>query len=207
MQLDQDFITRTRARIEAAVIPAMEQYYFHDGVSFGDDFRPGLKHMEKIVSYYDYYACGPSMVYTPLTAGCLYDGLDGMHRRQDQFVRAGDFYRSFLDHDYRLIPLADERTNHAGQACEYGLALHSLSPRGRFYIVDAVDHADFGAFSPEELAVIDHELDLMVPGDCQTPENRTEGNVRIRLPLGIVRKNGFAAGLSALRALNTPPHN
>ena len=60
---------------------------------------------------------------------------------------------------------------------------------------------DLSTFSPEGLAVLYHELDLMVEGDCETPENLSEGASRIALPLGVLRRNGFTAGISALRAL------
>lgn len=146
---------------------------------------------------------GPSLIYTPLTLGCLYDVLDGKNGRQEKFVKAGNFYRSFVNHDYQMISIADERTNcHEAKATSYGLALHSLTPRGRYYIVDNLRGLDYGQASIEGLAVIHHELDLMETGGCQTPENRLEGNSRIRLPLGVVRKGGFTAGISALLALN-----
>ena len=58
---------------------------------------------------------GPSLVYTRLTAGCLFDVLDGRDHPRDKFVRAGDFYRGFLNDDNEIIPLADERTNSSGR--------------------------------------------------------------------------------------------
>lgn len=146
---------------------------------------------------------GPSMVYTRLTLGCLYDVLDGKNYSQEKFVNAGNFYRSFVNHRYEMISIADERTNcHNAKGLDYGLALHSLTPRGRYYIKDNLDNLDYKWLSIESLAVIYHELDLMKTGECEIPENRLEGNSRIELPLGIVRKNGFTAGLSALMALN-----
>ena len=146
---------------------------------------------------------GPSLIYTRLTLGCLYDVLDGLHKGQEIFVRAGNFYRSFVNHDYRMISIADERTNcHEAKGTDYGLALHSLTPRGRYFVVDNLENLDYGQISIEGLAVIHHELDLMRTGGCRLPENRQEGNSRIRLPLGVVRKDGFTAGISALLALN-----
>ena len=146
---------------------------------------------------------GPSLIYTRLTLGCLYDVLDGRARRQEKFIKAGNFYRSFVGHDYRMISIADERTNcHEAKGIDYGLALHSLTPEGRYFIVDNLDGLDYGRLGIENLAVLHHELDLMQTGDCRLPENRKEGNSRIRLPLGVVRRNGFAAGISALMALN-----
>lgn len=150
---------------------------------------------------------GPSMIYTRLSVGCLYDVMDGMHKRQDKFLKAGSFYRSFINHDYQMISIADERTNcHTSKGIDYGLALHSLSPGGRFFIVDNLNSMDYSRISIEALAVIHHELDLMQTGNCKTPENRREGNSRITLPLGILRKNGFTAGISSLLALNRILH-
>ena len=146
---------------------------------------------------------GPSLIYTRLTLGCLYDVLDGQNGSQEKFIKAGNFYRSFVNHDYQMISIADERTNcHTAKGVDYGLALHSLTPQGRYYIVDNLEGLDYGRLSIENLAVLHHELDLMRTGGCRLPENRQEGNSRIRLPLGVVRKNGFTAGLSALLALN-----
>jgi hypothetical protein len=65
---------------------------------------------------------------------------------------------------------------------------------------------DFSENNVEMLAVIYHELDLMRQGNCKLPENKTEGNSRITLPLGLIRKNGFTAGVSALLALNRTLH-
>jgi hypothetical protein len=145
---------------------------------------------------------GPSLVYTRLTLGCLYDVLDGRENSLQKFIKAGDFYRSFINYDYKKIPIADERTNDSGKGIEYGLALHSLTARGRYFIVDNLASLDFSKLPVEDLSVIYHEINLMKYGNCEMPENRVEGNSRIALPLGIVRKNGFTAGLSALLALN-----
>ena len=146
---------------------------------------------------------GPSLIYTRLTLGCLYDVLDGRNKSQEKFIKAGNFYRSFVNHDYQMISLADERTNcHTAKGIDYGLALHSLTPQGRYYIVDNLDELDCGELSIEALAVIHHELDLMQTGSCNLPENRKEGDSRISLPLDVVRRGGFTAGISALLALN-----
>jgi len=145
---------------------------------------------------------GPSLVYTRLTLGCLYDVLDGRKKLQEKFIKAGDFYRSFINYDYKMIPIADERTNDSGKGIEYGLALHSLTARGRYFIVDNLASLDFSNLPIEDLSVIYHEINLMKFGNCELPENRVERNSHIALPLGIVRKNGFTAGLSALLALN-----
>jgi hypothetical protein len=56
------------------------------------------------------------------------------------------------------------------------------------------------------MAVTYYELSLMKPGDCQLPENKVDGNSRLILPLGMLRKNGYTAGLSALLALNRTLH-
>jgi hypothetical protein len=146
---------------------------------------------------------GPSMIYTRLTIGSIYDVLNGKSNPREKFIMAGNFYRSFINHDYRMISIADERTNcHNSKGLDYGLALHSLTPKGRYFIVDNLDALDYGKLSIEHLAVIHHELGLMKTGECSVPENRIDGNSRISLPLGVVRKNGFTAGVSALLALN-----
>lgn len=361
MKLDRQFIDGQRRKIEDAIVPAMARTYGAGNKTFGSDFRPGLKTMEKVVSYHDYYACGisvlaaaattgndraeylfrtlisvtdhyrrhifqhevegagvwtvplrrlllhlalayervgdqldekdrqwfhdvvdeqvplaiehcrdflpgeknlhltfvnnhtaifmqgiyhcgrifrrpewvamtrefaeryyasghsdgyfeehtntqreggPSLVYTRLTAGCLYDVLDGNNAPREKFIRAGSMYRSLVDHDFHMIPIADERTSHTGSGATYGLALHSLSAPGRSFIVNTLAPMDFGKMGPEGLAVLHHELGLMQTGDIAEPESRIEGNFRLTLPLGIVRRNGFTAGVSGLRALN-----
>lgn len=360
-ELTSAFLVATKGRIEAAIIPAMEHIYGHGETSFRTDFRPGLKHIEKVVSFYDYAACGisvlaplavagdaraqrllqileknmehycrevhghevpghgvwtvplrrlllhialatrvldrglapearrrfrdlveqqvplaiahcgqfhpgcsdlhlagvnnhtaifmqgvwhggktfgrqdwigiarefgeryyasghpdgyfeehtnaereggPSLVYTRLTAGSLYDVLDGRNRPREKFVKAGDVFRAFLNHGREMIPIADERTNANGVDASYGLALHSLTPRGRAFIRESLESMDFADASPEVLAVVYHELGLMQTGPTETPEYRTDGACRITLPLGVVRAHGFTAGISALRALN-----
>lgn len=149
---------------------------------------------------------GPSLVYTRLTLGCLYDVLDGQKNSQEKFIKAGDFYRSFINYDYQMIPIADERTNDSVKGIEYGLALHSLTAKGRYFIVDNLATLDFSKLTIEDLSVIYHELNNMKYGNCELPENRTEGKSRITIPMGIVRKNGFTAGLSAVLALNRHLH-
>jgi hypothetical protein len=145
---------------------------------------------------------GPSLVYTPLTAGCLFDVLDGRNRRREKFRSAGSFFRSLLNADFQRIPIADERTNHVGRGSSYGLALHSLSAPGRGFVVNQLEALDVSRQSPESLAVLHHELDLMTEGECAPSENLLEGSFRLTLPLGVLRRGGFTAGVSALRALN-----
>jgi hypothetical protein len=145
---------------------------------------------------------GPSLIYTSLTAGCLYDVLDGRNKVHEKFIHAGSFYRSFLNYDFNRILIADERTNCSEAFHAYGLALHSLTSQGRYFIVKTLESMNFSKCTPERMAVIHHELDLMICGDCSLSENRIDGASRISLPLGILRKNGFTAGISALQALN-----
>lgn len=146
---------------------------------------------------------GPSLIYTRLTIGSLYDVLDGQKNPREKFIKAGNFYRSFINYQYKMISVADERTNcFNSKGISYGLAVHSLTDRGRYFIVDNLESMDFSHLSIEALAVIYHELDLMETGNCALPENRTDGNARISLPLGVLRKDGFTAGISALWALN-----
>jgi hypothetical protein len=65
---------------------------------------------------------GPSLVYTRISLGCLYDVLNGKELAQEKFIKAGNFYRSFINADYEMIPLADERTNSTGKGIDFGLA-------------------------------------------------------------------------------------
>ncbi len=114
---------------------------------------------------------------------------------------ARSMYRSLLTGDRRMMAIADERTNAHTDGLGYGLALHTLTAPGGF-VVDALSNADLTGVSPEILAVLNHELDLMVAGPAETPENRQSGCFRLSLPLGVVRSNGYVAGVSGLRALN-----
>lgn len=145
---------------------------------------------------------GPSLVYSRLTAGALFDVLDGKKNHKERFLKCGEFYRRFFNHNYDFIPIADERTNVNKYFMDYGLALHSLSPEGRYYLVEAINSANIDKMHSESLAVLYYELGLMEEGEGALPENRQEGNSRLTLPLGVVRKNGFTAGISALKALN-----
>ncbi len=146
---------------------------------------------------------GPSLIYTPLTAGCLYDVLDGKAHRQDKFIKAGHLFRSLINHDFAKIPIADERTNASdNNGAGYGLALHSLTAEGRYFITHSLESLNCAQQHPETLAVVDHELDLMIEGPCTLPENLKDAPFRLSLPLGIIRKHNFTAGISALRALN-----
>ena len=105
-----------------------------------------------------------------------------------------------------MIPLVDERSNSSNKGINFGLALHSLTPRGRYFIVDNLNNIDFKDCNIEMLAVMYHELSLMRTGNCELPENKTEGNSRLTLPLGMVRKSGFTAAISGLMALNRTLH-
>jgi hypothetical protein len=128
--------------------------------------------------------------------------LDGLHGRQDKFVRAGSVYRSLVTGDDRMMPIADERTNAHERGVGYGAALHTLTAPGRGFVVDALRNTDYSRMSPEGMAVLYHELDLMATGPAETPENRRDGSFRLSLPLGVIRRNGYMAGISAVRALN-----
>lgn len=144
---------------------------------------------------------GPSLIYTRLTAGCLYDVLRGWDQSRQKFLRAGELFRRFTNERFEMIPMVDERTNSVSRM-SYGIALHSLTAEGRGWIVRLLDGADISTMTPEMLAVLYNELSLMREGDCAVPENLTEGASRLTLPAGILRRNGFTAGLSALRSLN-----
>ena len=65
--LDEAIVASAKRRIEAAVVPCMARLYGHGRPTFDDAFRPGLKPIEKVVSFYDYFACGISVL-APLAA-------------------------------------------------------------------------------------------------------------------------------------------
>ncbi|OGV73948.1 MAG: hypothetical protein A3K19_22965 [Lentisphaerae bacterium RIFOXYB12_FULL_65_16] len=65
--LDEAVIASAKRRIETAVVPTMARLYGHGRPTFDDDYRPGLKPIEKVVSFYDYSACGISVL-APLAA-------------------------------------------------------------------------------------------------------------------------------------------
>ena len=67
--LDHAFIERMQRRIKAAIVPVMERTYGAGESTFGADFRPELKTIEKIVSYHDYFACGISVLAEGVTKG------------------------------------------------------------------------------------------------------------------------------------------
>ncbi|MBT3604033.1 MAG: hypothetical protein HN521_13325, partial [Candidatus Latescibacteria bacterium] len=70
---------------------------------------------------------GPSLVYTPLTAGCanLIEIWRGQ-RDQARFETCGTFFRNFMDTHLKTMPFTDERANPHGLGC-YGIAIHALS--------------------------------------------------------------------------------
>ena len=70
------------------------------------------------------------------------------------------------------MPIADERTNAHDNGLGYGLALHTLTAQGRVFVMDTLQNADYTRATPEILTVLNHELELMVTGHAQVPENR-----------------------------------
>ena len=152
---------------------------------------------------------GPSLAYTPLTAGCAYmvqrwrGNLD-----RERFARCGVLYRNLTDTRLQPLVFTDERANPQGLRAyrPYGRALHSLTREGRGFLRMSLDpetgQVPLGALTLEHLARLHLEIDHMEPGEGALPEPFHDGAFRIRLPLGVVRKNGWTMGLSALRALN-----
>jgi hypothetical protein len=61
-ELTPEFLASTRQRIEGAICPAMERICGHGGITWRDDFAPSAKPIERIVSFYDYQACGISVL-------------------------------------------------------------------------------------------------------------------------------------------------
>ncbi len=150
---------------------------------------------------------GPSLLYSPLTAGSAY--LTQRWRNAvdiNQFSKYGAFYRKLCNAQLRPLLFADERANphHVGP---YGLALHSLTPEGRGFLrlvldqINMIDHVG-GDIYMQHLARTYVELENMNTGEGALPEPFYEGSYRLTLPLGVMRKNKWTAGVSALKSLN-----
>lgn len=149
---------------------------------------------------------GPSLVYTPLTAGCAYIVQKWRGRADhDRFSKCGALFRNFCDSHLHATPFADERANPHGLG-PYGIALHALSPEGRGFLRKALDPETNPSLTSngrlEYLARLYFELGESERGEGTTPEPFCPGTFRIGLPLGVVRKNGWHAGVSGMRALN-----
>ncbi|MSS73496.1 MAG: hypothetical protein EXS64_18705 [Candidatus Latescibacteria bacterium] len=149
---------------------------------------------------------GPSLVYTPLTAGCAYLVQKWRGRAdRERFARCGALYRSLVDARFHALAFTDERANPHGLG-SYGIALHALTPEGRGFLRMALDpdHGTvrFDGMSLEGLARMDVELGHVEFGDGAVPEPLREGTFRIAMPLGVTRSGGWTMGLSAMRALN-----
>ena len=152
---------------------------------------------------------GPSLAYTPLTAGCAYLVKRwGGNPERERFARCGSLYRNLTSARLQPLPFADERANPQGIRAHrpYGRALHSLTPEGRGFLRLWLDPSTgicpLEALSLEHLARLDLELREMETGKGDVPEPCREGTFRIGLPLGVIRRDGWTMGLSALRALN-----
>lgn len=150
---------------------------------------------------------GPSILYTPLTAGSAY--LTQRWRgkvNRTRFETMGAFYRRFVDAHLHPMPFADERAN-PHRVGPYGLALHSITPEGRGFlrlILDQIDMTDpvGGDMYLQFLARVYVELSNMDTGPGAVPEPFHDGAFRLSVPLGVVRKNQWTAGISAMKALN-----
>ena len=145
---------------------------------------------------------GPSLVYTPLTAGCAYL----IQRWQNQydrprFEKCGAFFRNFMDAHLHAMPFADERANPHGLGC-YGIAIHALAPEGRGLLRLYLEQVKFENMSLEYLARLHLEIDHMETGEGAIPEPFQERQFRIGQPLGVVQSHSWTMGLSAMKALN-----
>jgi len=152
---------------------------------------------------------GPSLAYTPLTAGCAYmvqRWMGNLDRKR--FARYGALYRNLIDTRFLPLVFADERANPQGLRAyrPYGRALHSLTPGGRGFLRLSLDpetgHVPLNLLTLEHLARLHMEIDHMELGEGAPPEPYHESMFRLRLPLGVIRQHGWTMGLSALRALN-----
>jgi hypothetical protein len=61
LKLDKRFIDQVKGKIENEILPVMEKIYLNTSRDL-KDYNPGLKFEEKIVGYYDYQACGISIL-------------------------------------------------------------------------------------------------------------------------------------------------
>ena len=145
---------------------------------------------------------GPSLVYTPLTAGCAYV-IQRWRQTVDRnrFDRCGTFFRNFLDSHLRAMPFADERANPHGIGC-YGIAIHALSAEGRGLLRMHLENVQLENMSLEYLARLHFEIDHMETGPGAIPEPLLDGTFRITMPLGVARSSDWTLGLSAMKALN-----
>lgn len=145
---------------------------------------------------------GPSLVYTPLTAGCAHlIDIWRKKRNRGRFEKCGTFFRNFMDSHLHAMPFADERANPHGLGC-YGIAIHSLSPEGRGLLRLYLDSVNYKNMTLEYLSRLHLEIDHMDTGSSLAPEPLLARPFRITLPLGVVNRHHWTMGLSALKALN-----
>jgi hypothetical protein len=149
---------------------------------------------------------GPSLVYTPLTAGCAYIVQKWQGKaHMDRFAKCGALFRNLCDSHLQAMPFADERANPHGLG-PYGIALHALSPEGRGFLRKALNPDSNPSLTSngrlEYLSRLYFELGESELGDGAIPEPFCPGRFRISLPLGVERRNGWHAGVSGLQALN-----
>jgi hypothetical protein len=149
---------------------------------------------------------GPSLVYTPLTAGCAYIVQKWRDKADlDRFSKCGALFRNFCDSKLRAMPFTDERANPHGVG-PYGIALHALSSEGRGFLRSALDPDTNPSLTSnghlEYLSRLHFELGESELGEGAIPEPFCPGKFRISLPLGVVRQGNWHAGVSGLQALN-----
>jgi hypothetical protein len=149
---------------------------------------------------------GPSLVYTPLTAGCAYIVQKWRNVADpNRFAKCGALFRNLCDSHMHAMPFSDERANPHGLG-PYGIALHALSPEGRGFLRRALDPVTNPSLTSngrlEYLSRLFFELGESEIGAGAIPEPFKDGGFRITLPLGVSRESGWHAGVSALRALN-----
>ena len=145
---------------------------------------------------------GPSLVYTPLTAGCAFI-IQHWRNAVDRarFEKCGTFFRNFMDAHLHTLPFADERANPHGLGC-YGIAIHALSPEGRGLLRLHLEQVNLENMSLEYLSRLHLEIDHMETGESAIPEPFQDRQYRITMPLGVVQSNNWTLGLSAMKALN-----
>jgi hypothetical protein len=145
---------------------------------------------------------GPSLVYTPLTAGCAHlIQIWSDQGDRTRFEKCGTFFRSFMVTHLKTMAFADERAN---PHClgGYGIAIHALSPQGRGLLRHHLKAVNFEQMSLEYLARLHLEIDHMETGEGAVPEPFLDMRYRITMPLGVVHSHDWTMGLSAMKALS-----
>jgi hypothetical protein len=174
------------------------------------DFSDRLMSFAPIDGYFEEHTNiaregGPSLRYTPLSSGAMYHiQLWKGTLKEERFFKCDEFQRNMVDQNLNVLCFADERSNDT-KLRPFGIALHSLTPEGRYYLHRVLTNGkplDPDCLDLQGLARVYFETESMQTGSCTCSAPFENGFYRISLPLGIMRQNGWTAGLSTLKCLN-----